>query len=386
MSSTTDSPDAIKFFTWVVSEITPEVAVELDQMESDFQKELEEEGRGEGGWQGKFHCAAEGYMPRPRLYDEGRGSFIFEARSSASPSSLMGAYVISMRRVFWEGKELSLVYGYFARVLPAARGQGLNVKFYSIMTKFCISKGFHFALGVIARDNISSLKGQLRSNPATGYDFFAEQVLYVLPTSATTTMNPPSVADAVRSELSDVGDAAALFARIYDHDGLSLVDVGSVMTHSQHAGHFVLRKGESAAGISLWRPNYAHLVAPDGAQSHYTLYYNPWVEGALGEQLFQDLTHCLLRQDPFPYVIFLLMRHVPAAVPRPHQLEGIPSYEPNPLEQFVRPHALGFEEELILGGFLSFMRDQRRMNLPITKPLSYDPRDVSSLLCFHPFH
>lgn len=218
----------------------------------------------------------------------------------------------------------------------------------------------------------------------TGYDFFGEQTLYVLPTAGGIPSSP--VDGAVAEVIADHAAADELFERIYGKDGLRLVSSNDVMELPQHAGHHVLRKGTSAAGVSLWRPDYAWLLAPGAAeQSRYTLFYNLWTEGEEGSALIAQLLSTLLTAETNPHAILILLRNQPSSTTRAHSLEGIPTYDFNPLEDLIRPHALGFEEEIVLGGYLSFSKDKRRLSLPVT-PLSYDPRDISSLLCFHPLH
>lgn len=130
------SQDEISIVTLVVSDVSAELSATLDEQEETFQKDLEQQGREGEGWAARFHCAAQGYLPRPRLYGKGQGSYLCYALHN---EKCVGSYVLSTRDVWFQQEKLSLCYGYLARVSPAYRGKGLNLRFYAETTEYVIS-------------------------------------------------------------------------------------------------------------------------------------------------------------------------------------------------------------------------------------------------------
>ncbi|MDP2437411.1 MAG: hypothetical protein Q8P67_16830 [archaeon] len=361
-----------------MAEIGAELSDFLNELERRFQDQLEENGRGEHGWAGRLHCAADGYLKRPLLYEK---SWVFRAvLSSGEHRWHGGSYVVSQRQQWVGGRVQQHVFGYLARIPEEARSLGIGGRFFLHIHDFFSQDG-QLGSGIVARDNHASLKMTMRSGSVVGMQFAGEMVEYALLRDAFPSITVPNASLRV---LDTAEKADAVFERMFGNNSMRVADSGVVMRLPQHAGHFVLEATGSEAGVSLWRPDYSVMVTGDGRRVAYLLVYNMWTTGEGGELLLLDLVGRMLRHQGLEHAIALLTRSTPSQAVRPSPLPGLAVYAANPLERLIRPHAVGFEEELVRLSFTSFLHDGRTVDqyLPFPK-IFYDPRDLSTLVIFH---
>lgn len=205
-------------------------------------------------------------------------------------------------------------FGYLARVAPSHQAKGLGTLLWNIVTTAIQTNGCALGTAFIARDNFPQLKVMVRNSTRTGVFPVAEQAIYLM--NSTQFRDTPGLSSVAslnaQVERIDSADAfAALCQQVYGREGLCLVDPKELLSLSQHQGHYVARCGEDlAAGISIWKPDYALVVDPESKQSEYWLFYNPWSQGgAAGEQLLLSLVLHLLHDSACPiYTLISICR------------------------------------------------------------------------------
>src|SRR3989338_5312716 len=218
MSSTQlNTTDNIVIQEILASEVSQERSKQLDIEEEKFQ-----EGLLQSGWEGKLHCAAAGYMSRPLLYKNGLASYIYQAvETSDSVENILGTYVVSVKDIWFDGQKMALVFGYLARVLPAARNKGLGQRFFVELAKECTLKGIHISAGVIACTNVPQLRANIKTSAQTGQGFLGEQGIYVLSKESFPTI--PIPADIAVQRIDSVEEIDALHEHIFGKDEIGFL-------------------------------------------------------------------------------------------------------------------------------------------------------------------
>ncbi|MDP2436209.1 MAG: hypothetical protein Q8P67_10735 [archaeon] len=289
---------------------------------------------------------------------------------------------MSARDIYREGKPETAAYGYLARVDPAVKNMGTG-KFLMAETIIQFGRTHSVYHGTVARTNLPQLKVAIVTRPQIGSEFQGEGCLYLVDCSKVPKVGVPAGARVARVDSEQ--QVEALWDGVYGHEGSRLRGHTAEFLQSPHHGGFwTITEGDSSAGLSIWNPDFGRIVDLDGSEHLRSIFYNMWAKGPRGNELLMALYSQRIQQSPFQFVIASVWRHqlAPPELRREHRFPEVPTWSSLPIEQFIAPHSLGMEEEIVLCRYSTFFKTKKT---PILQQpcFFWDARDCSTLLSFH---
>ena len=266
-----------------------------------------------------------------------------------------------------------------------------NIQSKGIGTYLMMSAVKYFAqrctmtMGTMARTNFAQLKVLLNTRKLSGQIFQGEMAVYIVNPKDVPKIAVPS--NATISCIDSEQKVEDLWEEVYGKQGCRLrTYTADFLDSPLHGGHFVISDNQgSAAGLSIWNPDFGVTVDTDGSKHKRTIFYNTWTKGPHGNDLLCALYSQKMQESPFRFAIVTVWRVNPAPPEkrREHIFPEVPTFSSVPIEALISPHSLGIEEEMAVLSLSKFYKDGKTLPNATQPSFFWDPRDCSTLLSFH---